>query len=493
MQLACGGSGDSPTIPQPIVPASTKGNVVVIAEERGNGRDADGFIVALDGADTHPLTYDSPVRYDSLKPGEHTFRIAGAAPHCQATNTEQVLQVKAGVTDTVRMQMTCIGGLAYHQYVSFDQYDIAYLTPDGRTIQLATGPEKKFIVAWSPDGSRMVYEKDEGNDYHKYTVNADGTDTRRLQGTVGVDWPRWSRDGNRLAFGEFGAGGSWIVTSDPDGGNRRVITDRNGVDFNPDWSPDGSRLYFGCTRYGRFGDLCTSAADGSGLRAIRYAVIDSIEAFRPKCTANICAYVVNPNNFEVSPDGRNIIFSLYPYNLPQAVWVGALDGSHSVSLSGQVNSFGGRWSPTGERVLFGISDGKSDFALASAKPDGSDYRQLTGYNVHDESGDFSPDGAIIAFDGFRAGGQQVWVMNADGSGGRAITFGNPQGFAPHWNPKARATGTLSGGQPSTATSLQPQRASFARTAEQAGPTARSNACHAIRVGAAVRFSCPGSR
>jgi Tol biopolymer transport system component len=490
-QVACGG-GD-PTLPVPIIPARTTGNAVVIAEEHGNGRDADGFTVAVDGGDTHPLTYDVAVRYDSLKPGDHTFRIVGVAPHCRATENEQVLKVKAGVTDTVRMRLTCIGGLAYHQYVSSTQFDIAYLTEDGHIIQLATGPEKKFIVAWSPDGSRMVYEKEEGSDYHKYTVKADGTDTRRHPSTGVVDWPRWSRDGSRLAFGEFDAvnGGSSIVISDPDGANRRVITNRQGVDFNPDWSPDGSRLYFGCTRYGRFGDLCTSAVDGSGLRPIRYAVIDSIEAARPKCTANVCAYIVNPNNFEVSPDGRNILFNLYPYNLPQTVWVGALDGSHATSLSGSVRSFSGRWSPTGERALFGIWDGTSGYAIATAKPDGSEYRQLTSFAIQDEAGDFSPDGAIIAFDGFRGAGQQIWVMNADGSGGRQITFGDPQGFAPHWNPRARATGTLAGGQPSA--SRQASRAIIGADAGESASVGRTSVCHPVRDGSAVRISCPGSR
>jgi dipeptidyl aminopeptidase/acylaminoacyl peptidase len=496
VQAACGGAGDSPTIPQPVlVPAPTKGTVVVIAAEHGNGMDPDGFSTTIDRVETRTLAYETSARYDSLAPGEHRILLSGAAKHCQVPEPEKLVTVRAGVTDTVRMHITCIGGLAYHKFVGFDQYDIAYLTPDGRTITLATGPGLKFIAAWSPDGSRMIYDKDEGTGWHFYSVGADGTGTRRLAGTAAfTSRPRWSPDGTRIAFterdGSYG-NASWIIVSDPDGNDRRVLVDRKAFDLDPVWSADGSRLYFGCDRFGRIADLCTTAADGTGLRAIRYALIDSIESLRPKCTANVCISIVNPDHFEASSDGKNILFDLFPYNGPQSVWAGAVDGSRVASLSGPVVSFGASWSPTGERVMLGIWDGASSYAIATARPDGSDYRQVTGYASHDEAGEFSPDGTTIAFDGFRAGTQQVWVMNADGSGGRQVTFGDPQSFAPHWNPKARATGTLTGGEPSTATSLQPRRAIIGADLVQPRAMGLSPVCHALRDGAAVRFSCPG--
>ncbi|MFB3099521.1 MAG: TolB family protein, partial [Acidimicrobiia bacterium] len=70
------------------------------------------------------------------------------------------------------------------------------------------------------------------------------------------DSPRWSPDGNSIAFVDSGA----VYTVDPDGSNQVTITS-NG-EF-PVWSPDSAHLCF--RRDERKGhDVWRVAADGSG-------------------------------------------------------------------------------------------------------------------------------------------------------------------------------------------------------------------------------------
>lgn len=81
------------------------------------------------------------------------------------------------------------------------------------------------------------------------------------------------------------------------------------------------------------------------------------------------------------------------------------------------------WSRDGERILFASNPtGRPEIWVMGASGDG--LRQLT---FDTPGGNFtpveSPDGARIAFSGFRedVGHPEVWVMNADGSGQRRLT------------------------------------------------------------------------
>ena len=48
--------------------------------------------------------------------------------------------------------------------------------------------------------------------------------------------------------------------------------------------------------------------------------------------------------------------------------------------------------------------------------------RLTDYPGDDRAATFSPDGSKLAFDSTRADGTDIWVMGADGSDARQLTF-----------------------------------------------------------------------
>ncbi|MGA9548863.1 MAG: Tol-Pal system protein TolB, partial [Rhodomicrobium sp.] len=48
---------------------------------------------------------------------------------------------------------------------------------------------------------------------------------------------------------------------------------------------------------------------------------------------------------------------------------------------------------------------------------------------------YSPDGRSIVFESDRQGKQQLFVMNADGSGQRRLTFGDGSYSTPVWSPR----------------------------------------------------------
>ena len=79
----------------------------------------------------------------------------------------------------------------------------------------------------------------------------------------------------------------------------------------------------------------------------------------------------------------------------------------------------------------------------SSTPNGGAPQRLTTSPGVDTDASFSPDGSKIVFESDRSGTQQLYVMNADGSGQRRISFGG--GGTPRPSGAPTATGSPSPG------------------------------------------------
>ena len=92
-----------------------------------------------------------------------------------------------------------------------------------------------------------------------------------------------------------------------------------------------------------------------------------------------------------------------------------------------------------------------DDALASVwycPAAGGKATRLTSGMAFDAQPRFSPDGKKIAFISDRSGGENVWLMNADGSDTTALTTGNNSMYvSPAWSPDSKyVVASKSGGQ-----------------------------------------------
>jgi Tol biopolymer transport system component len=66
---------------------------------------------------------------------------------------------------------------------------------------------------------------------------------------------------------------------------------------------------------------------------------------------------------------------------------------------------------------------------------GGQPQRLTNAPGIDTGGSYSPDGSRIVFESDRGGTQQLYVMNADGSNQRRISFGGGRYATPVWSPR----------------------------------------------------------
>ena len=93
-----------------------------------------------------------------------------------------------------------------------------------------------------------------------------------------------------------------------------------------------------------------------------------------------------------------------------------------------------RWSPRGDRIAFVIM---SDFGfdIATVRSTGEDMVMLTFGSGSNENPQWSPDGLRIVFTSTRMGGNNLFIMNWDGSNVRPLTR-NGKSLSPSWAPTA---------------------------------------------------------
>lgn len=207
-----------------------------------------------------------------------------------------------------------------------------------------------------------------------------------------------------------------IWSANANGSRLRRLTRGRGAEFDPSWSPDGSRIVYRDSRRGinRNDEIYVVDADGSHRR-------------------NITHSAWNEWSPAWSPDGRLIAF--YSGQL----FAMRPDGGaqHAVTkIEGEYPA----WSPDGRRLAFmspepGARGGNPNYDVFVVNRDGRGLRQLTDWPGEDGWPAWSPDGRLIAFTTTHNAGseREIWVMRADGSAKRRLAAGS----FPVWSPDGR--------------------------------------------------------
>jgi Tol biopolymer transport system component len=195
--------------------------------------------------------------------------------------------------------------------IAFTTGNIYTIRPDGSNLQQVTDHGSAFFPSWSPDGTRLAYDATTLPQPGIWLVDPDGSTRKNLglgrypdwsvhgkrlvyEGSPGTSesgpqlwtsdtsatdstqlsdnafennrYPKWSRDGEWIAWSPITENGYeiWIMRSD--GSEKQKLADRG---RDPAWGPNSERLVF--AKPGRESDLTalwTIQRDGSDLRQI---------------------------------------------------------------------------------------------------------------------------------------------------------------------------------------------------------------------------------
>jgi Tol biopolymer transport system component len=123
-------------------------------------------------------------------------------------------------------------------------FDPLHATTDNRSTPVTQGSVIHTAPWVSPDGEWLTFYSAAPEDI--FVIRADGTGLRQLTDDIHKDrQPRWSPDGERIAFYSNRTGSYEIWTINPDGSGLRQLTTTPEHDLlEPVWSPDGARLAF---------------------------------------------------------------------------------------------------------------------------------------------------------------------------------------------------------------------------------------------------------
>jgi Tol biopolymer transport system component len=249
------------------------------------------------------------------------------------------------------------------------------------TVLLIMGFEKTAYAAFPGTNGKIVFEgygrstcscSTEGN-ADIYTMNRDGSGRTNLtaNSSAGERNPKMSPDGTKIVFERQQDYSTNIYVMNANGSGVTKLT--SDVGTSPTWSPSGTRIAFVRDRA-----IYSVNVNGSGL------------------TRLAGPYENTPRNLDWSPDGTKIAFENLNEYYDPAIFVVNADGSNLRNLSG--------------------------------------YEHYDDYNYHgyDDAPSWSPDGTQIAFDRGGPAYGSVYVMNADGTNKQELSYGF--GNDPAWSP-----------------------------------------------------------
>lgn len=257
---------------------------------------------------------------------------------------------------------------------------------------------------------------DQDGQFQIFVANSDMSHQSQITPGTSDGWfPSWAPDGSRIVFASHSTDPDPnddveimdVFTMRPDGTDVRKVTDSLGYSGTPSWSPDGRWIVFSADR--------AAYPQGQGIYLVR-----SNGAGSPRRITSLPASSVWQELARFSPDGKSIVF-----NEVRIVSVPQDDGS-TVEIE--------------------------QSALFTVRPNGTNLRRVTPWDINASDADWSPDGRRLVF-GSRppsAGGlQEVMIADADGDHLRNISRDHPlpadaspetyvESFNPAWSPDGRS-------------------------------------------------------
>ncbi|NAY93391.1 hypothetical protein GTQ34_15885 [Muricauda sp. JGD-17] len=207
----------------------------------------------------------------------------------------------------------------------------------------------------SPATGEILFSSNRTGIYQIYKSNNEGDNIIPLTNSQGGNYtPVWSPDGSRIVFASERDNDSEIYIMNADGGNQVRLTNILGDDSHPKFSPDGRRIIFNSPRSTpdlsiawvlQYHEIYTMDLDGGNLK--QHTSFKSIATYP-----------------SYSPDGNKILFrlaekekalnwSLKPSDYNSEVYLMNVDGSDLRNLSNS-DAFDGWpfWHPSSKKIFF---------------------------------------------------------------------------------------------------------------------------------------------
>ncbi len=330
-------------------------------------------------------------------------------------------------------------------------YQLYIMSPDGsQSYRLTNNAFNDTSPTWSSDGSRVAFVSDRDGNSEIYVIDSQTLMTYRLTDSPSSDtFPSWSPTNDQIAFVSERDGNAEIYVMEIDGENLHRLTFNPGMDGFPSWSPDGAKIIFSSERTNP-ADIFVMDANGENqtnltntpdiyeLRPVwspateeimyilaeqqRATVYYSLAKMRSNGTDHMTiAHEDFPDWIESaiwSPDGRRVaLTTIDSFDSSAKLHVIEMDGGYPKELDNEVSDgIVGGWSVTALQIT--LMTTPTPTLTPTPKP-------------------LAASDGMLAFSSNESGNFEVYVMNADGTDWRNLTFNNADDLAPVFSPDGR--------------------------------------------------------
>jgi TolB protein len=260
--------------------------------------------------------------------------------------------------------------------------------------QLTSGPSS---VAWAPDSAEVVYSM-AGSLWRQ---KLDSKEAHQLTDGDGYDYqPDWSPDGKSVIYVSYQKDAMELWLLDVASGKSAQLTNQGAVNVEPRWSPDGKRVVFVSTSFHqRFHVFRADVRDGK---------LENVVRLTGETKSDLPRYYYSQYDMEINPawtrDGQEILF---------------------VSNKGHIHGTGGFWQMKAE----------------PGAPAREIHYEETNWKARP---DFSPDGSRMVYSSYLGRqSQNLWVMPARGGDAFPISYGDYDETNVRWSPDGKRLAFIS--------------------------------------------------
>lgn len=259
-------------------------------------------------------------------------------------------------------------------------------------------------------------------------------------------------DDGKIVFASEQSGNRDVFAINPDGSGLTNLTESaSSSEDTPCFSPDGRKIALV-----RDGGVWTMNADGSGLTSVINGHSPTSPSFKPNSplltysrdgASDVDIFQVQPdgggdtllinnsngindNHARWNGDGSKVAFYNFASTGSDYIYLANADGGEQTRFTLKEGRFPS-WSPDGGKIVFqSHRSGHEQIYVVNA--DGSGILRLTNNTSDDTVPVFSPDGSKIAFISNRDGSPELYVMNADGTNPVRLTQNSSYDNFPSW-------------------------------------------------------------
>lgn len=265
--------------------------------------------------------------------------------------------------------------------------------------------------------SEVAFVTSRDGDYAIYGMRADGSGQGRLTDSTAATAslpdvffqfePAWSPDGSRIVFTSRRDGRSHVYMMRADGSGTRRLTSGKHTDSAPAWSHDGSKIAFARDR-----DLYVMTPTGGDVRRVTHSLggEEADPAWSPD--GNWLAYVRRLPAYSTSE-----IWRVHPDG----------NGSRRVTLLNHTSA-GPDWSQDGDRIVFSNNAHDGRYQLYEVGADGKHLQRLTFQPDDYFDPSWSPDGTTLIFE------RNGLIYTRTGDGVETALTDGPNDGSPAWRP-----------------------------------------------------------